>query len=557
LVSKWINQDYLLFLGVKTGRLKSDQDPEDSRKRIYKLISRKEIIDNLLDSESKPISRDEIEKRLWDIANDLRANSGLSPAEYSYPVLGLIFLRHADFKFTEKEKEFVGKRTGSRRKIGKLDYQASGVVYLPEESRFSYLLNLPEDANIGQAIDTAMSKIEDDNDDLKEILPKGYSKFSNPLLVTLLKAFSKVSTNIEGDVFGKIYEYFLGKFAMSEGQKGGEFFTPTSIVKLIVEIIEPFHGKILDPTCGSGGMFVQSARFVEEHKKNPTEELSLYGTEKTAGTVKLCKMNLAVHGLSGDIREANSFYEDIHKSVENFDFVMANPPFNVKKVDYEKIKGDPRWSLGLPSIDNANYLWIQFFYFALKKSGRAGFVMANSPNDARGKELEIRKKLISSQTIDVIISVGQNFFYTVALPCTLWFFDKSKSSTQRKNKILFVDARRISASVDRVHREFSTNQIEYISDLVKSFRNEKNSEPYKDVEGVCKSATLDEIEDEDWSLNPGRYVEVTKKQADYVVEHKLEQFYDEFQELNKQSDIIENKISSNLEKVMEEYKRET
>ena len=267
--------------------------------------------------------------------------------------------------------------------------------------------------------------------------------------------------NIEGDAFGKIYEYFLGNFAMKEGQKGGEFFTPTSIVKLIVEVIEPFHGGIYDPACGSGGMFVQSARFVENHKKDPNAEIAIYGQEKVADTIRLCKMNLAVHGVSGDIREANTYYEDLHESLGKFDFVMANPPFNVSGVDKERIKGDLRFSFGTPRTDNANYIWIQAFYSALNEKGRAGFVMANSAADARGAELEIRKKLIKSGAVDVMISIGPNFFYTVTLPCTLWFFDKAKAKTPRKDKVLFIDARQIYRQIDRAHRDFTprTNRI--------------------------------------------------------------------------------------------------
>ena len=249
----------------------------------------------------------------------------MKSSEYSVPVLGLIFLRYADHKFTMAKQELDGKSTG-RRAVGKTDYQAQGVLYLPEASRFSRLLNLPEGADIGKAINESMRAIEAENEELKDILPKTYNHLDNSTLVELLKTFNSVPMDIEGDAFGKIYEYFLGKFAMSEGQKGGEFFTPTSIVKLIVEVIEPYHGRIFDPACGSGGMFVQSARFVGNHKKNPNAEIMVYGQEKTSETVRLCKMNLAVHGLSGDIREGNSYYEDIHKSVDKFDFVMANIP---------------------------------------------------------------------------------------------------------------------------------------------------------------------------------------------------------------------------------------
>ena len=337
-----------------------------------------------------PANHTEIEKRLWDAADELRANSKLKSSEYSVPVLGLIFLRYADYKFAQAEQELKGKSTG-RRTIGKTDYQARGVLYLPDEARFAKLLNLPEGANIGKAINDAMKAIEDENEDLKGVLPKTYTGLESSLLVSLLKTLNSIPMDVEGDVFGKIYEYFLGKFAMSEGQKGGEFFTPTSLVKLIVEIIEPYHGRIFDPACGSGGMFVQSAGFVARHKKNPSAEISIYGQEKVAETVRLCKMNLAVHGLAGDIRQGNTYYEDLHDCVGHFDFVMANPPFNVDKVDKERIKNDPRFPFGLPKTDNANYLWIQIFYSALNETGRAGFVMANSASDARGSELEIRQ----------------------------------------------------------------------------------------------------------------------------------------------------------------------
>src|SRR5579883_259221 len=387
-----------------------------------------------------PANTTDLEKRLWEAADGLRANSKLKSSEYSIPVLGLIFLRYADWKFTHAEEEL--KNTGSRRRgITKTDYQAKGILYLPEAARFSTLLNLPEGIDIGKAINDAMRAIETENEELQDVLPKTYNRLDNDLLVDLLKNFSKVelATDLSGDLFGRIYEYFLGKFAMSEGQKGGEFFTPTSVVKLIVEVIEPYHGRIYDPACGSGGMFVQSASFVERHKKNPNNEISIYGQEKVAETVRLCRMNLAVNGLSGDIRQGNTYYEDIHQAVDKFDFVMANPPFNVDKVDKENIKGDLRVKeFGMPKPDNANYLWIHFFYSALNETGRAGFVMANSASDARGTELEIRQKLIQSHVVDVMIAVGSNFFYTVTLPCTLWFLDKGKVSTIRRDKVLVV-----------------------------------------------------------------------------------------------------------------------
>ncbi|HXL09015.1 MAG TPA: class I SAM-dependent DNA methyltransferase [Candidatus Bathyarchaeia archaeon] len=508
----------------------------------------------------------EVEKRLWDVADELRANSNLKSSEYSIPVLGLIFLRFADQKFAAAQKKLEGKGSG-RRKIGKADYQAQGVLYLPDAARFSTLLNLPGGGDIGKAVNDAMKAVEAENEDLKDVLPRTYNRLEKDTLVTLLKAFNSIPMEVEGDVFGKIYEYFLGNFAMKEGQKGGEFFTPTSIVKLIVEIIEPYHGRIFDPACGSGGMFVQSAGFVENHKKNPPDEISIYGQERVAETIRLCKMNLAVHGLSGDIRQANTYYEDIHKSVGKFDFVMANPPFNVDNVDKEKIKSDPRFPLGFPKVDNANYLWIQIFYCALNHIGRAGFVMANSAADARGSELEIRQKLIKDHAVDVVVSIGSNFFYTVTLPCTLWFLDRGKKKTPRKDKVLFIDARHIYRQIDRAHRDFAPEQLEFLANIVRLYRGEKvetilggeallkekfPDRKYTDVAGLCKVTTIAEIEAQGWSLNPGRHVGVIERETeDFDFKKKLEELNEELETLNAESKELEECISNNLSQLLD------
>ncbi len=555
-----------------------------------------------------PANNTEIEKRLWDAADEFRANSKLKSSEYSVPVLGLIFLRYADQKFAVAEKALTaGAESASpgRRTIGKTDYQARGVMYLPPEARFASLLQLPEGANIGKAINDAMKAIEAENEDLRDILPKTYNRLDNDILVTLLKNFNSVPMDIEGDAFGKIYEYFLGKFAMSEGQKGGEFFTPISLVKLIVETIEPYHGLIFDPACGSGGMFVQSAGFVERHKKNPTAEISVYGQEKVAETVRLCKMNLAVHGLAGDIRQGNSYYEDIHNCVSKFDFVMANPPFNVDKVDKEKLKDDPRFPFGLPKSDNANYLWIQEFYSALNAKGRAGFVMANSASDARQGEGEIRRQLIQSGAVDAMVAIGPNFFYTVTLPCMLWFFDKGKTTltphplarlpsahperseakskgptgegVRRRDTVLFIDARHIFRQIDRAHREFTLEQVDFLAGIVRLYRGEDlngykfNPEGlgltdqaanilksafrnlnYEDVPGLCKVATLKEIEAQGWSLNPGRYVGVADRPADdFVFAERLEELNEELETLNVEARELEERIGENVAKLLE------
>jgi type I restriction enzyme M protein len=348
-----------------------------------------------------------LEKRLWEAADQLRANSGLTSAQYAQPVLGLIFLRFAEARFTAQRSR-LEKPSASSRRGSRLDdpaaYHAVGGLYLTPNARYDHLLSLPEGVDVGKAVNEAMRDIEKHNPQLAGVLPKTYNIFNSTLLKQLLKKVSEIPASLDYDAFGRIYEYFLGEFARTEGQKGGEFYTPSSIVRFLVEALEPYHGRILDPACGSGGMFVQSARFVAEHKKNPASELSIHGQEKVAETAKLCRMNLAVHGLEGDIREAITYYEDLHQSTGRFDFLLANPPFNVNAVDKERLKdmtgSGRRYPFGLPRTDNANYLWIQLFYSALNERGRSGFVMANSASDARASEQELRRQLIEARAVD-------------------------------------------------------------------------------------------------------------------------------------------------------------
>ncbi len=514
-----------------------------------------------------PANNNEIEKRLWEAADQLWANSPLRPSEYSGPVLGLIFLRYADHKFTEAQKEFAAKDGSGRRQIGPTDYHAQGILYIPDEARFETLKKLPELVDLGKAINDAMGAIEEANPYLKGVLPRTYQRMDNPTLTEILRILSRIPMDIEGDVFGKIYEYFLGKFAMKEGQKGGEFFTPTSIVKLIVEIIEPFHGKILDPACGSGGMFVQSGKFVRRHKKNPSGEISIYGQERVQETIRLCQMNLAVNGLEGNILQGNSYYEDRHDSIGKFDFVMANPPFNVSGVDKERIKDDPRFLLGIPRPDIANYLWIQMFYNALNKNGRAGFVMANSAADARGSEMEIRRKLIEEHVVDVVVAIGSNFFYTVPLPCMLWFLDCGKKGMDRAEKVLFIDARQLYRQLDRAHRDFTSQQIEFLANIVRLYRDEKHENRYGsdeiliknfpqkhyiDVLGLCKISTIDEIRANDLSLNPGRYVGIAEgHHDDFDFTAFLEEMNEELEILNNEAKQLEARISENISILLE------
>ncbi|MBK8700269.1 MAG: N-6 DNA methylase [Saprospiraceae bacterium] len=378
-----------------------------------------------------------LEAELWRAADQLRANSKLTASEYSMPVLGLIFLRHAYNRFqrvkVEVEKTLPVHAQRGRRALTKNDFLEQNAMYLPEKAQFDYLVSLPESADIGEAIDHAMKLIEDEYDNLKGVLPKNFSIFSKDLLRELLRIFNKeVLQKAEGDLFGKIYEYFLNKFAMTGAQEGGEFFTPMSLVQTIVNVIEPDHGIVFDPACGSAGMFVQTGYFIESEGLKPAEKVTFYGQEKAELNTKLAKMNLTVHGLEGNIQEGNTFYEDKHDLVGKADFVMANPPFNVDGVDKAKdaVKKDLRLVLdgkvNLPKNDNANYLWIQYFYNYLKPTGRSGFVMASSASDAGHSEKDIREKLVKTGAVDVMMAIGNNFFYTRSLPCTLWFFDRGK-----------------------------------------------------------------------------------------------------------------------------------
>jgi type I restriction enzyme M protein len=510
----------------------------------------------------------ELEDRLWDAADELRANSGLKASEYAAPMLGLIFLRLADVRF-EAARERIESKATSRREIEPGDYQAEGLVYLAPEARFGALLDLPEGANLGKAVNDAMRMIEESNSDLKGILPRSYTAIPNDTIASLLRHISSYTKGLEGDAFGLIYEYFLAKFALAEGQGAGEFFTPMSIVRLIVEILEPFHGRIFDPACGSGGMFVHSARFVERHRGSPGDELSIFGQEKTADTVKLAKMNLAVHGLSisGDVRVANSYYEDPFKSFGHFDFVMANPPFNVDRIDKAKLVDDKRFP-DLPKADNGNYIWIQLFANSLNETGRAGFVMANSASDARHSEAEIRRKLIEDDLVDVMIAVSSNFFYSVTLPVTLWFLDRGKGKAPRRNKVLFLDARQVFRQVDRAHRDFTGDQTEFLTNIVRLYRDEKpelvsgenalfeerfpNGE-YADVEGLCKVATIEEIEAQGWSLNPGRYVGTEVEEIDdEVFEEHLAESHAELRALGARARELEGAVDSVLEQLLSE-----
>ena len=507
----------------------------------------------------------EVRRTLWAAADQMRANSTLGPSEYRGPVLGLIFLAYAEHRFEEIRPELEAKAT-PRRPVTADDYKARSVLFVPDEARLSTLVALPEAADLGAAVDAAMRAMETHNPELKDVLPKGYQRMEKPVLTTLLRLFAPLPRTLSGDAFGLIYEDFLSNFAAAEGKGGGEFFTPYSIVRLIVEIIEPFHGRVFDPACGSGGMFVQCAKFVARHQGSATADLSVFGQEQKEVTVPLAKMNLALHGLSGEIGLGNSYYDDIHKSPGAFDFVMANPPFNVDGIRKDDLAGDKRFPHGIPKSDNGNYLWIQMFASALNDKGRAGFVMANSAGDAGHSEREIRRKLIEAKTVDVMVAIGTNFFYTVTLPVTLWFLDKGKIGTDREDSVLFIDARKLFRQIDRAHRDFLPEQIELIANIVRLYRGEAvetadgsadlmttifADATYMDVAGLCKVANSDEIEAQGWSLNPGRYTGTAAIEDDGIdFNEKLEELFEEFTKLSNEADVLRAKVDAAITEIL-------
>jgi type I restriction enzyme M protein len=431
-----------------------------------------------------PAAIKQLEEDLWAAADNLRANSDLKSSEYSTPVLGLIFLKFADNKYQQYEQEILAEYTklkGTRREkaLSEIAIEKCG-FYLPDQARYDYLLKLPEEKDIAKAIKRAMTAIEEFKPELQGVLPKdayaSLTRTEKTLPNQLLKTFADIPQGAGGDVFGQIYEYFLGNFALAEGQGGGEFFTPRSVVRLMVEIIEPHNGKVFDPACGSGGMFVQSAYFIDQHRNElanvSASDIYVCGQEKTLETVKLAKMNLAVNGLRGEIKQANTYYEDPFISFGKFDYVLTNPPFNVDDVSLSRVEGDKRFNTyGIPrtktkkknqgkgTVPNANYLWINLFATSLKPKGRAALVMANSASDARHSEADIRKTLIEKNLIYGMLTLPSNMFYTVTLPATLWFFDKAK----QEDHILFINARNIFTPIDRAHREFSEEQIQNIA----------------------------------------------------------------------------------------------
>lgn len=428
-----------------------------------------------------------LEADLWESADLLRAGSKLTSSQYCMPVLALLFLRYAYSRFKMVEAELLKNRPsrgGRVMPVEPSDFAAKSALYLPREAQFDYLVNLSDDQPLGEAVNHAMTLVEEQSEQLTGILPKSYTMFSDELLRELLRIFNnKTLDEIGGDVIGRIYEYFLSKFAKAVASDDGVFFTPKSLVKMLVNVLEPKQGIMLDPACGSGGMFVQTGDFVNAGGMNANTQMTFYGQEKVEYNAQLCLMNMAVHGLNGRIvsgDEANSFYHDAHNLAGKCDYVMANPPFNVDKVKSESASAAGRLPFGLPGVNaktkeigNANYLWISYFYAYLNDHGRAGFVMASSATDSANKDRDIREKLVLTGDVDVMVSVGNNFFYTLSLPCSLWFFDKAKR-LENKNRVLFIDARNYYTVVDRTLNEWSEWQLKNLQAIVHLYRGEQD-----------------------------------------------------------------------------------
>ena len=597
-----------------------------------------------------------LESELWKSADLLREGSKLTSNQYCMPVLGLIFLRYAYSRYKMVEAEILKgrpSRGGRVMPVEASDFAAKSALYLPKEAQYDYLLNLPEDISaaglvnkdghnmnsLGEVVNNAMQLIEDQSEQLVGVLPKSYTDFSDEILSELLRIFNNSALDeVGGDIIGIIYEYFLNKFAKKIASDDGIFFTPKSLVKMIVNIIEPTSGVLLDPACGSGGMFIQSGDFVNAAGMNANSTMTFYGQEKVEYNAQLCLMNMAVHGLTGVIKsgdEANSFYHDAHNLDGCCDYVMANPPFNVDKVKAESCESAKRLPFGMPSIKNkevgnANYLWISYFYSYLNETGRAGFVMASSATDSQGKDKSIRESLVKTGHVDAMISVGNNFFYTKSLPCSLWFFDKGKAESI-KDKVLFIDARNYYTVVDRTLNEWTDWQLknlnaivwlyrgeidkysallnEYrfalgsdksfaeqaheLSEKIKTLRSEAKkvvevSEKrekkkiqeaydtkiaelneiltiakeakwlyekfedgvYNDVLGLCKVASISEIEEKGWSLTPGAYVGVAPIEDDGVdFEERMVEIHRELISLQAESNDLMDTISQNMKEM--------
>ena len=490
------------------------------------------------------------EETLWKSADKLRGS--MDSAEYKYVVLGLIFMKYISDKFETKYEELVEEGDGFEE--DRDEYEAENIFWVPKEARWGYLKDNAKDPKIGQIIDDAMILIEKENPTLKGVLDKRYARpeLDKRRLGELIDLIStiRLHKNGEKDLLGRVYEYFLGQFASSEGKGGGEFYTPTSVVKTLVEMIEPYKGRIYDPACGSGGMFIQSEKFIEEHAGR-IGDLSIYGQELNATPWKLCKMNLAIRGLDGNIglNQADTFHDDLHKTLKA-DYVLANPPFNISDWGGNKLTEDVRWKYGVPPEGNANYAWLEHIVYHLAPNGVAGVVLANGALSSNtSNEGVIRKNLVDAKLVDAIVALPDKLFYSTGIPVSLWILNRNKKDNpkfrEREDEILFIDARNLGTMVDRRHKELSEEDINKISDTYHNYRNINGQ--YEDIQGFCKAAKLEEVREHEYVLTPGRYVGIEEQEDDGILfEEKMEALTSELGELFAKSRSLEDEIRKNL-----------
>lgn len=490
------------------------------------------------------------EETLWKAADKLRGS--MDASEYKHVVLGLIFLKYISDKFETKYNDLVAEGEGFEEELD--EYLSENIFWVPKEARWHYIRDNAKSEKIGQIIDDAMILIEKENKTLKNVLEKRYARpeIDKRRLGELVDLIStiKLHTKEEKDLLGRVYEYFLGKFADAEGKGGGEFYTPTSVVKTLVEMIEPFRGRIYDPCCGSGGMFIQSEKFVEEHQGKLTD-LAIYGQELNSTTWKLCQMNLAIRGLEGHIGQehADTFHNDLHKNIKA-DYILANPPFNISDWGGEQLKDDVRWAYGIPPAGNANYAWLEHMIYHLSPSGTAGIVLANgSLSSNTSNEGEIRKNLLEADLVDCIVAMPDKLFYSTGIPVSLWILNRNKKGDtkhrNREKEILFIDARQLGEMIDRRHRELKEADVQKIADTYHQWRNTDST--YEDIKGFCKSAKLEDVREHEYVLTPGRYVGIEDAEDDGIpFEEKMENMTSELAELFDKSHHLEEEIRKNL-----------
>jgi len=495
------------------------------------------------------------EEKLWASADKLRNN--MDAAEYKHIVLGLIFLKYISDAFDEVYQELKNDPEGLSDPEDKDEYKAENVFWVPQEARWDFLQSNAKQPDIGILIDSSMDAIEKENPDLKGVLFKDYAKeaLDKQSLGGIIDLISGIGLgdreNRSKDILGRVYEYFLGQFANAEGKKGGQFYTPRSIVKILVEMIEPYSGRVYDPCCGSGGMFVQSEKFVQAHE-GKLDDIAVYGQESNQTTWRLCKINLAIRGIDSNIQWGNSFIEDKHPDLRA-DYILANPPFNDKDWKADQLQDDVRWTYGMPPVRNANFAWVQHFIHHLGPSGVAGFVLANGSMSAGGVEGKIREKIVEDDLVDCMVALPSQLFYNTGIPACLWFLAKDKGNGKfrdRKGEVLFIDARKLGAMADRTHRELNKEDVAQIANTYHAWRGEEEAGEYEDVRGFCKSVKLEEVKKHGYILTPGRYVGFAEEEEDpEEFEEKMKRLTSDLAEQFKESHRLEKEISNNLKMI--------